>query len=484
MKFRNRIFDHSQAVMKGAIKSFADGHKGVGIFNDNAMKGTTKVGEVETPNIVEVVKRIEDFALIIKNGGFDVETQQHMTLDQISIAMDRFVTGLDDLDKDGKPQPITHDFSLNTLGFVVQQTITRLVSMMDKVELEAWMYVSREMVLEEGTVIYNVVMGNDGHATTRVAEGGEYNTFRLESTEDYIKTSGGKVGIMAMYSEEAARRAGASAIALLTEAALADMKRFKSVEALNLLEANAKTYYDGLNPEKMPTGRSYKDPSKANGTLLMRDMETFFADTQAQGFDVDVIFINPLAYAIFLYEPSVRAYFEKHANVQYLVPKKRETIQHNMMTKMTKMTSNTSKVAEGHEVVAPNLISNKKFNIIVTPIVKFHKKGSQIFDPKTRYTPNKVVQHQSAPNHCADVLLIDSGRALTYVHDGRGVMADKIENRLRDVTQLKFKAYYSFLLDKDHGVFAFRNIHITDDIFDPIQKLHTTIAHSDIFPKE
>jgi hypothetical protein len=210
-------------------------------------------------------------------------------------------------------------------------------------------------------------------------------------------------------------------------------------------------------------------------------MEKFFAETQARGFDVDVIFINPLAYQIFLYEPNVRAYIEKTAGVHFLVPKKRNTIFHNQFTRMTKVTSNTQKAAEGSEVIAPNLIMNKPLNIIVTPIVKFHTKGETIFTPATRYTSKPVVS-QAAPNNCADIILVDSSRALTYVHDGRGIMSDTIENKLRDVTQIKFKTYYSFLLDRDHGVFAFRNINITDDIFDPYQKVVATMSHADIWP--
>lgn len=475
MEIRKRIFDYAQDTMKEALKSFADSHRKANVFKKEVLNGTTTVGDSEERNILEIVKRIEDFATIIKNCGFDQETQTYKTIEDLSNEMDDFIRDKGDI--------LTKDFSVNTLGFVVSQTITRLVSQMEQPELEAWQMVSKEMILKEGTVIYNVVIGTDGHATSRITENGDYNTFHLESTEDYIKTSGGKVGIMAIYSEEAYERAGATAIKLLTESAIADMRRFKSVEAIHLLEANARDFYNPLDtskPEMMPTGRSYKDPKTANGTLLMRDMERFFAETQAKGFDVDVIFINPLAYAIFLYEPSVRAYFEKNANVHYLVPKKRETIAHNLMTKMTKFTSNTSRVAEGHEVIAPNLIKNKPLNIVVTPIVKFHKKGESIFDPKTRYTTKPIKTHV-APNHCADVLLVDSSRALTYVHDGRGIMSDTIVNKLRDVTTLKFKTYYNFLLDRDHGVFAFRNITITDDIFDPIQKLTTTITHADIW---
>ncbi|MGL4998087.1 MAG: hypothetical protein ACRC5T_03890 [Cetobacterium sp.] len=478
MVHKNRIFDYSQEIMKEAVRSFADAHKTANVFKKEVLASSTevKIGDSSTnvPNSLEIVKRIEDFATIIKNGGFDYETQTFKSLDDISRDMEDFIAG--------EESPLVRDFSVNTLGFVVGQTITRLVSMIDQPELEAWMMVSKELVLKEGTVLYNVVVGKDGHATSRITENGDYNTFNLESTEDYIKTSGGKVGIAAIYSEEAALRAGAVAIQMLTEAAIADMRRFKSIEAIHLLEANAKTYFDALDVTKMPSGRSYKNPTTENGTLLMRDMENFFAKTQAEGFDVDTIFINPLAWAIFLYEPSVKAYFEKTANVHYLVPKKRETIGHNLMTKMTKMTSNNSKSAEGHEVIAPNLIANKKLNIIVTPIVKFHAAGSTVFNPETRYTKNPTVQYTDITGNRADVLLVDSSRALSYIHDGRGIMADKIDNRLRDVTTLKFKAYYNFLLDKDHGVFAFRNINITDDIFDPIQKLTATIAHSEIWP--
>ncbi|MGL5718672.1 MAG: hypothetical protein ACRCX2_37050 [Paraclostridium sp.] len=477
MKLKNRIFAISDETLKEALQSFSVAQQDSKKYHAEALKATIADEEGnEAPAIIEVVKTIEDFALTIFNNGYDAQTQEHLTADALNDKMEEFVRECADA-------KVAKDFSVNQLGFVVQQTITRLVSMMETPDLEAWMLVSRELVMKPGSVLYNVIVGIDGHATARIAEGGEYNTFRLESTEDYIKTSGGKVGIMAMYSEEALRHAGVQAIKMLTDAALNDMKRFKSLEAIHLLEANAHTYFDGLDAAKMPSGRSYKDPKTANGTLLMRDMEKFFAETQANGFDVDVIFINPLAYQIFLFEPNVKAYIEKTAGVHFLVPKKRNTIFHNQFTRMTKVTSGTNKAAEGHEVIAPNLIMNKPLNIIVTPIAKFHAAGEVIHTPASRYTPNKVVAHASAPTNVADILLVDSSRALTYVHDGRGIMSDTIENKLRDVTQIKFKTYYSFLLDRDHGVFSFRNINITDDIFDPYQKLVATIGHSDIWPQ-
>ncbi|MGL5315223.1 MAG: hypothetical protein ACRCX2_19740 [Paraclostridium sp.] len=479
MKLKNRIFNISDETLREALQSFSAAQQDAKKYSAEGLRSniSDEKGEIEAPAIIEVVQTIEDFALTIFNNGYDAQSQEQLTADELTERMENFVRECADA-------KIAKDFSVGQLGFVVQQTITRLVSMMETPDLEAWMLVSRELVMKPGAVLYNVIVGIDGHATARISESGEYNTFRLESTEDYIKTSGGKVGIMAMYSEEALRHAGVQAIKMLTDAALNDMKRFKSLEAIHLLEANAHTYFDALDttdPKMMPSGRSYKDPKTANGTLLMRDMEKFFAETQSRGFDVDVIFINPLAYQIFLFEPNVKAYIEKTAGVHFLVPKKRNTIFHNQFTRMTKVTSGTNKAMEGNEVIAPNLIMNKPLNIIVTPIVKFHAKGETIFQPATRYTPKPVV-NKVAPNNCADILLVDSSRALTYVHDGRGIMSDTIENKLRDVTQIKFKTYYSFLLDRDHGVFAFRNIHITDDIFDPYQKVVTTIGHSDIWP--
>ena len=71
MEIRNRIFDYSQEVMKESLKSFADSHKKAQIFKKEVLNGTTTVGDKEEKNILEIVKRIEDFATVIKNCGFD-----------------------------------------------------------------------------------------------------------------------------------------------------------------------------------------------------------------------------------------------------------------------------------------------------------------------------------------------------------------------------------------------------------------------------
>ena len=60
-------------------------------------------------------------------------------------------------------------------------------------------------------------------------------------------------------------------------------------------------------------------------------------------------------------------------------------------------------------------------------------------------------------------------------------MSDKIEDRLHDVTQIKFRAYYNFLLDKDHGIFAFRNISVTDDVFNRYINPKVVINHADLW---
>lgn len=481
-----RIYEHSQAIMEDALQSFVSAYEKNKALNKDALSAmiTDEEGNEAKPYICEVVSQIEDFANIIAHDGFDINAQKYLTIAELSDKMERFTNQtVVDLE-DGKTAKLSKDLSMSGLGFVISQTITRLVSQMEYNDLDAWMMVSRDLVMPEGSVIYNVVVGNTGHATSRVAEGGEFKTFSLESTEDYIKTSRGKVGIMVTYSEEAAERAGVSAIKMLTEAAIADIKRFKTWEAVSLIEANAKTVLDGLDPEKMPSGRSFLDLKKQNGTLLMRDFEKFFCQAQADGFNIDTIFVHPLALSVFYREPAIKEYMEKSANILYFVPKKRETIMQNLLTKLTKKTTGTTQAALGESFQVPQLIANKQLNIVVTPIVSFHNKGAAIMKPETRFTENPTVQHETAPETCTDILLIDSSRALTHCHNGRGIVSDKIEDRLVDVTRIKFKTYYSFLVDRDPGIFAFRNITVTDDVYDPYQKLVVTAKHADLFPSK
>ena len=458
MKIKNRLFKHSEDSLKKAMKVLSTTNKDAKVFKEEILKGmSTDTKGAEVPNAIEIANRIEDFAEIIKNNGFDPESQKKLSIAELSSQIEDFLAN------DG--EYLTRDLSAPSVGFFVTQTITRLVSKMEVPELEAWQFVSRELIVEEGTTIYNVIFGTNGHGTTRIAEGGEYNILTVESAEDYIKTVGWKVGVKVKYSEECKRRMGIAGIKLLVEAALNDIKRYKSLEALHLLEANAKTFFDGLDPKKMPSGVTKADLKKKNGTLIMRDLRDFFSATQTQGFDVDVMYIHPLAYSIFMNDKTVQQFFKENANVYFLLPKKKQTISHNLLTKMKSITSGTTKAAEGQEViVAP--IDSKSYNIIVTPFVKFHKKGEVINKPETRYTAHPMPAYESAPNNCTDILMVDSSRALTYAHNGNGVISDTIANRFVDTEEIKFKTYYSFILDKDHGVFAFRNINITRDVVD------------------
>ena len=483
-----RIYDYTQSIIEDALKSLADTQKQYNAFNSKALKATVtdEKTNVEKPYVLEVVSRIEDFANMIYNGGFDVNTQKTLTLKEISDKMEDLVN--EKIQTENGMERLGKDNSLSTLGFVVSQTITRLITKVDFQDLDAWTLVARELITENGTVFYNIAQSTTGEAaTTRVSEGGEFNTLKLESTEEYIKTSGGKVGVMVSFSEEAARSCGPQAIKMLTEAAIIDMKRFKSIEAIRLLEANAKTYFDGLDPKKMPSGVSLQSPDQKNGAILFRDIESFMCDAQNLGFNIDVIFVHPLALKMFYREPAIKEYLEKTANIKYLVPKKKVTIFQNFITKMTKKFSGTEKAAEGETFNVPQLLSNKLLNVIVTPIVSYHPIESDILTPASRHTGTPVIQHKYDGGHkrlypCSDVLLIDSSRALTYSHDGRGILTDRIENRLNDVSIIKFKQYYNFLLDKDHGVFAFRNISLADDTFNPYKDPQIVINQTDLFP--
>lgn len=484
-----RIYEYSQAIMEDALQSFVNAQAKDRVFNPEVLKSTAEDENGEKPYILEVVSRIEDFANIIYKDGFDVNTQKQLSLRELSDMMEDLVHKEVEIGE-GRVRALGKDNSLSTLGFAVSQTITRLVSKMEYHDFEAWMLVSRDMIMEDGAVYYNIVLGTRGEAaTTRISEQGEYNTLHLESTEDYIKTSGGKVGVMVAYSEEAARRCGIQAIKMLTEAAICDMKRFKSVEAIRLLESNARTYFDGLDPKLMPSGTSLQNPKTKNGAILYRDLETFMCDAQTLGFNIDTIFIHPLALKVLYREPAVKEYLKETANILYLVPKKRQTIIQNLLTKLTKKTSGTQQAAEGETFNVPQLLANKNLNVVVTPIVKYHKIDEDITDPKTRYSGAPVVKYKHNPESprlcpCTDILLVDSTRALTHSHDGRGILSDKIENRLNDVTFIKFKTYYNFILDKDHGIFAFRNISVTDDTFDPYKNPTVMINHSDLFPQK
>lgn len=487
MKLNKRVFDYSEKLMKDAIKEFSFANEENKVLDQEVLTSFYVTEDAEQESVyLEVVKKIEDFAEIIINDGFDIQTQTQYNLRDLSLALDNFMAEDFELSNGNKRQ-IAKDLSLSTLGFVATQVITRLVSKIDRHDLEAWQLVSQDQVLEDGEVIYNVVQTELGEAaTTRISEGGDYNTLHLESTEDYIKTSKGKVGVMVSYSEEAARRCGIQAIKMLTEAAIADMKRFKTIEAIRLLDANAKVKFDGLDPAKMPSGTSFQKPDTLNGTILYKDLETMFCDAQTDGKNIDVVFIHPLGQKTLYREPAVKEFLAKNANIIYFVPKKRQTIAYNMLTKLKKKTSGTQFAAEGEDFKLPQLLANQKINIVVTPFVKYHKIEEDIYTPETRYTLKPVVQHKynsSKPRlyPCTDILFIDSTRALTHVHDGRGIISDKIEDRLKDITSIKFKTYYRFILDKDHGVYAFRNISVTDDVFNRYQNPTVTISHAELF---
>lgn len=478
MTKKERLFKHAEATIEDAVRSLA--------LNDAKYNKIKK--DLELDMKVELAERIEDFAEVFMNAGYDRQTQAYKTMKEINDEMEETATFL-------------RDFSGQALGFVVAQTITRLVSKVIKPELEAWMFVSQELVMPEGHVVYTTIIG-DGHGAHRVGEAAEYNSFTLDSTEDYIKTTG-KVGIKASFSEEAQKRAGAAAIKVLVEAAVADLKRFKSVEAIKMLETHARNYFDGLlssniDIEKYKAAMGYGEEVKAttgigllkasgavgtpdngdadhlakDGSLTIHDIGMMIADCQARGYDIDTIMINPLSYGIFTMNPQIKTYFKETANTLFLIPKRGRTIAKNMIERVKRGAEPTTLVGAQIENagtganIPSTLLGGRQFTIIVTPIVTHVPVKGIVTVPKTRFIGAKPALVNGTPVSpklypMGDILFVDSTRALTYVHDGSGVQSDRIDDRLRDVTDIKFKEYYSFIMDKNPGVFAARNITIS-----------------------
>lgn len=488
-----RLFEHTEKQMKDALRSFFYTDEERKVFSKGVLKETFVNDEQEEESVInDVVTQIEDLVDIVMNDGFDAQTQTFVNIEKFAERIEDLSNKKYEL-KDGTKVSLLKDNSISSLGFFVQQTINRLVTKVNYPEIEAWKFVSRDLVMEDGTVLYDIVFETQGNeATTRVAEGGDFKTLELKSTEDAVKTNKGKVGVKVQYFEEAARRVGPQILKMLVEAAIADIKRFKAREALQLLECHAKNYFDGLNTAgsgtaglniKAPSGRKYSDPKKKNGALLFSDLTQFLREAQTDGFDIDTIFLHPLAYGVFYNEPNVKAYLKENANVFYLVPKKRRTLAINIFQKLAKERSKGAAVYEGEEFEVPQLITGKKLNLIVTPLVSFFAPHSFISLPITRFSQAPTQWYaDSGDVPVTDILLCDSSRALTHLHDGKGIITGKMEDRIRDVTEIKFKTYYQFILDKNYGVFAFRNIPITNDVFDPNTPAQVVLTHKDIYP--
>ena len=137
-----RIYEHSQSIMEDALQSFVSSYEKNKALNKDALSAMVEDanGEVK-PYICEVVSQIEDFANIIAHDGFDINTQKYLTIAELSDKMEKFVNQTTVDVEEGKKARLAKDLSMSGLGFVISQTITRLVSQMEYNDLEAWMLV-------------------------------------------------------------------------------------------------------------------------------------------------------------------------------------------------------------------------------------------------------------------------------------------------------------------------------------------------------
>ena len=168
---KQRFVEYDNKQLKDALISFLNLDKERNVIDTLTFKNNKEAG-------LDFLKRVEDFSELILNNGFDVETQKKMSLQDLSNEIDASLRDF----KESTGKDLIKDFSSSSLGFFAQQIINRLVTKIQVEDLEAWKFVSKDLLLEDATVFYTLVLGETGGpATSRVAESGEFKTLNLES---------------------------------------------------------------------------------------------------------------------------------------------------------------------------------------------------------------------------------------------------------------------------------------------------------------
>ena len=143
-----------------------------------------------------------------------------------------------------------------------------------------------------------------------IAEGQEYPELGMTMGGKTVTATVGKSGIAVKVTEEIIRYSQWDVLSMYLRAAGKAMARHKEKKIFNMLNAMGVVVFDNLNPTTAEIGRtSGRDITGAgNGSMTFDDLYDMYVSMQSRGFTPDVVLIHPMAYAMWVKDPTLRAF--------------------------------------------------------------------------------------------------------------------------------------------------------------------------------
>ncbi len=289
----------------------------------------TVVGKVEPVNLsaedkakaeIEKLKsypgrreRLARWTDIWANDGFDSATGKKYSIKQLFEKSQSLATDTKEYDIDGKKvvDHVTSSWYRNLIPQVISNVIREPLPM--GAPLTALLTSVR---FSGGNSVAFPAVNPAGNIDLDMAERQEYPELDLDMSGSVITTIG-KSGIAVAFSDEAIRYSSFDLVAMHARQAVEALKRHKERKAADQIFSLGETFIDNADAGARKSGGRDIN-GNINYTLILDDIIDAYLDAKQEGWDLNVLIVNPLAWSIFARDPILREQFFRGIGGQFI----------------------------------------------------------------------------------------------------------------------------------------------------------------------
>lgn len=235
------------------------------------------------PNELAIKDEVADFRYAFNNGG---------------------------LTKDGSRLQISDALSTPNASLMFKRVITEVVQEAIEPNLIGTRLLSRIDYDGYGLKILSGVAAGAISGELDIGEGQEYPEVGMNWGGNTVTATVGKSGIAMKVTEEMLKYSQWDVIGMHLRACGRALARHKEKKIFNMINNMGVVVFDNVNPTASEIGRtSGRDLTGAgNGSMTYEDLYDMYISMQSRGFTPDVVLIHPLAYGMWVKDPTLRAF--------------------------------------------------------------------------------------------------------------------------------------------------------------------------------
>ncbi len=353
------------------------------------------------------------------------------------------------LTENGSRLKIEDAFATPNAPLMFKRVITEVVQEAIEPNLIGTRLLSRIDYDGYGLKILSAMAGGAISGELDIAEGQEYPEIGMTMGGNTVTANIGKSGIAVKVTEEMLKYSQWDVIGMHLRAAGRAMARHKEKKIFNMINNMGVVVFDNTTPANSEIGRtSGRDLTGAgNGSMTFDDLYDMYISMQSRGFTPDVVLIHPLAYGMWVKDPTLRSFtLEKGGGALFnpfagsVVPNTPDSWKQVGRYQGPAWSDPTNKEREGTQTSAPNFPIGFPFGGL-TIIPTWHVP----FDPIAK---------------TCTIMMLDTSE-LGAVVVAEDPTTDEWDDPARDIKKIKIRERYALVLfNEGLGISLAKNVSI------------------------